>query len=250
MFFQPFSAFTVSFVLVATFFPSLVLAEPVLISGKVAPQAAENQAYHSFLPPPNPADLQDISFPTTKNIEQPQNLPVSVDVIEYPDSIEVVVQPMKPVAKLLAKKYMGYLITLINHGPNVVTINQAEVTNGLTGEQAFEASRKGLIGPTSFLGASGFVTTAIRRKIKNNKARDEANSYNDSITEQVILVGEKQSFHRFVPIQDSPIVRVIAENNQTGENIEIQHVNYHSVNQTKATPENALHSITTQKTIK
>lgn len=135
--------------------------------------------------------------------------------------VTVSLQPVPVEAGLFEKKYQAYQVILQNTGPNPVQLLEAEMLNGLDGDEAYEQSKKGLIGPTSFLGVTGFVTTAIRRKWRNNKARDEAGEYDRQLPPATLPVNQVLTFKTLVPKSETPKAVVTYQDTVTGETYQV-----------------------------
>lgn len=166
-------------------------------------------------------------YPIDREIQAAYGEPSSVPVVEQdvlpselqtPERhINVSIVPAPLTAKILAEKYAGYQITLTNSGSSSVTLISAYVENGFSGEQAYQATKKKLVGRTSLLGISGFVTTAIRRKRRNNRGRDEASHFSNTISLVPLESGESVTTKTLVSLGQTPRVRVTYRDHQTGQ---------------------------------
>lgn len=135
--------------------------------------------------------------------------------------VAMAISPVKLEARFLAKKFDGYQLEITNGGPHDVILLKGSVVNGVSGGEAYEQSKKKLVGVTSFLGVSGFVTTAARRKIRNNKAKSESEGFGNNWEQLPVAAGQMLSLKTLVPKGKQPLVKLIFQSKETGETVEL-----------------------------
>jgi hypothetical protein len=166
-----------------------------------------------------PAAMTEMSPATADMIipavEQPRPQP------HLADSLTITVTPVELDSGLLGRSYKGYLVKVTNNGPHNVSLENSHIENGVNGEDAYQLKKKKLIGITSFLGASGFVTTAIRRKIRNNTAKHEGPKFTNKFVDVPIAPGASSTTMTLVSKKEAPKIRIAAKDLTTGEQYEV-----------------------------
>lgn len=160
-------------------------------------------------PPAEPTTIEPTTITEVPAVEPPVATLTQDDI-----AISTATVPLD--SGLLGKKYWGYRITLTNLSQQDVVIRHAEVENGIPGDEAYETNKKKLVGLTSFLGATGFVTTAIRRKVRNNKAREEGGIFNGQLSQTQLAPGQSATIMSLVNKGELPQVVVEFADSETG----------------------------------
>ncbi len=171
-------------------------------------------------------EADTISATVTETQEAPavvakqQKQAVVLDEDDAKDLIRIANTPIVLDSKL-GREYAGYKVSIVSEYPETLTVQHAQIINGVVGTQAYQAV-KGTVAKSLFFLLLPFlwiIATPISAAVvhsRNKKAKRESIQFNNQIPLTDMPYGSTTTFTALVPLGQTPQVHLSLKDKKVG----------------------------------